>query len=69
VLKEFSLTLDVKLRWNMSVLCITIVYGPTDDVAKTLILEELISLRPQSPDPWLMRGISTSSMRLETRAT
>jgi endonuclease/exonuclease/phosphatase family metal-dependent hydrolase len=40
----------------LSVFILTTIYGPTEDAAKTLFLEELVSLRPQPIAPWLVLG-------------
>jgi hypothetical protein len=56
VLKDFSLTMDIKLKWFDASFKVTTVYGPTDDDGKIRFLEELASLRPSSSISWLLLG-------------
>ena len=54
--KEYSLSLQVRLKWMMSSFLPTVAYGPTNDAAKPLFLEELLSLKPTGGQPWLCLG-------------
>jgi exonuclease III len=56
MLRDFSLSMDFKLKWCTSNFYLTTIYGPTDEEAKQLFLTELISLRPNPTRPWVAIG-------------
>jgi hypothetical protein len=65
VLKDYPLSLEVRLRWATSAFKLTTVYGPTEDADKSVFLDELISLKPPNPTSWIVLG--DSNLIYETR--
>jgi exonuclease III len=54
--RDFSLLMEIRLGWISSTFNLIIVYAPTDAAAKSLFLEELVSLKPHPAVPWLVLG-------------
>jgi hypothetical protein len=55
-LKEFSLTMDIKIKCTGATFLLTTVYGPSEDKIKSRFLEELTSLKPIVAFPWVVIG-------------
>jgi hypothetical protein len=55
-LKEFSLTMDIKIKCTGSTFLLTTVYGSSEDELKSRFLEELTALKPAVAFPWVVIG-------------
>jgi exonuclease III len=53
-LTNFTMSMKIKLKWLNSSFLLTTVYGPADDNEKANFLDELTSIKPTSPLPWLV---------------
>lgn len=56
VLRDYSLTVNIKMRGTQQEFVLTVVYGPTDDRDKQAFLEEIKGLKPASGTPWAVVG-------------
>jgi exonuclease III len=55
-LKEYSLTVRIRLRMQDGSFQLTVLYGPSDDAEKSSFLEEFAAHRPPTSIPWLVLG-------------
>jgi hypothetical protein len=53
---QFSLTLEVHLRWDQSSFWLIVVYGPVDDAGKPGFLAEIASIKPPGSTLWVVMG-------------
>jgi hypothetical protein len=54
--RNYSLTMEIKIRMNNSAFQLTIVYGPTDDSEKEAFLAQLPSSKPSASSSWIVLG-------------
>jgi exonuclease III len=55
-IRQFSISMDVQLKWYNSSFLLTTVYGPVDDADRPSFLSELSSIKPMGATPWIVMG-------------
>jgi hypothetical protein len=66
-LRDYSLSVDFRLKWCAASFCLTSVYVPTDEEAKQLFLAELSPFGQIQPSLWWLPVISIKFMLLPTK--
>jgi hypothetical protein len=55
-MRLFSISMEVRVRWDNSSFLPTIVYGPVDDADRPTFLAELNSIKPPGSSAWIVMG-------------